>query len=235
MRSFCPNCNRTLEWYELIPVLSFFIGGGKCATCSQRISRTYPVVEFVAAALTVLLFLRFGATARFLFTVTFVLIMLLVAIVDWRHFLISNKILGLSFVLGVILFLAFNVNNLPQHLLSGVLAFGTMLTVTTMGKWIFRKEAMGFGDVKLGAVIGLFLGFQNFLLAVWMAAVLGALFGIFKRVHQSSIFNLKSQINLPSLEIKLPFGTFMAITSSVVCIFEEYVHEAIDLWLALMQ
>jgi leader peptidase (prepilin peptidase)/N-methyltransferase len=205
----------------------------------------------LVAILTSVLFLVYGSTQEFLNTLTFLLVAIPIAIIDWKHFIIPNKILLVGYALGIVSLGMYSLgiidiigikeSILLTRLISSVSTFTLMFIVMLAGNWLFKKPSMGFGDVKLAGLIGLFLGFQNFLVAFWLASVLGSLYGVVNRftLHvinpQSAIPARRTSSPAGGRNPKVPFGSFLAFTSSIVLIFQTPIHNVIESWLTLMQ
>ena len=169
--SHCMTCGHALKWYELIPVLSWLIQGGKCRACGVRLSAQYPLVEAANALmwlLTGILFRGQWLTVA-LYCVLFSMLLVL-SVIDWREFIIPNGINLVIFLLGVVR-LVTDLNNWLLYLV-GMLSVGLvflLLHVLTGG------NGLGMGDVKLVAAAGLLLGWPKMLLAVLAGSLAGAL------------------------------------------------------------
>jgi leader peptidase (prepilin peptidase) / N-methyltransferase len=231
LRSSCPHCKKELSWFELIPVLSFIVTLGKCKRCGERISIIYPIVEILAAIIVVAAFVQNGISLRTFELLVFSLLMLTIAIIDWKHLIIPNQLVITGLITGILLKGIFGGTVLIDCLISSVISFLVLLAIMLLGNFLLKKESMGMGDVKLAAVIGLFLGLWNFLIALWFAAILGMLYVLIKSfILYLSSHNLSSQ-NLN----KVPFGSFMAIAASIVFFFQETISELIQTWLTYIQ
>ena len=169
--SHCMTCGHGLKWYELIPVFSWLMQGGKCRACGVKLSAQYPLVE----ALNALMWLLTGIAFRgdwltvALYCVLFSMLLVL-SVIDWREFIIPNGINLVIFLLGVARLLT-DLDNWLTYLVGMVsvsLVF-LLLHVLTGG------NGLGMGDVKLVAAAGLLLGWQKILLAVLLGSVAGAL------------------------------------------------------------
>src|SRR5437867_3757641 len=99
LSSFCPSCNRALRWHELIPVLSYFLSQTRCRSCLAKIPLEYLLAELLAAVIVVAVFLVDGISSSFLGHSFFLLVMLAVALIDWKHLVIPNKLVIGSLVL----------------------------------------------------------------------------------------------------------------------------------------
>lgn len=176
-RSHCTTCNRTVRWFENVPILSWLALRGRCAGCRQAISWRYPLVEASCAALAVVCVYHFGfqprAAAYFLFLAT----LLAIAWIDWEHYVIPDELsLGVA-ALGVVL----AATVLPLGLwrgLGGLAAgAGVIWGIAVLYRRVRGVEGMGFGDVKMAGMIGAFLGPVSVLLTIFVAAFLGSLWG----------------------------------------------------------
>ncbi len=220
-RSFCPHCKATLRWFELIPLLSFLISRGRCLRCASKISLQYPVVEAISGVIVVLVCLGNGFTAASVKITLFLLAMLVVAFTDFQKFMIPNIVLLISFIAGVILEIAACTNcpsgcgirPLYSAFLSSAFSFALMYFILLGGNFLFKKETMGPGDVKLAGVVGFYIGWKMFLAVLWTAAVAGGLYGSFM------ILVLKR-----SREMRLPFGAFLAAAAGIAAVIRAGVY-----------
>lgn len=217
LRSFCPICGTQLKWYELIPVASFFLNSGRCGFCKQPISKTYLFIEIIFGILAVTFFMLHGFTVQLLLSATFAFLMLLIAVIDYKHLIIPNKLVVISLLAGTALQALISPAELLSGVLSAVSSFLLTFGVLLAGNWMFKKESLGMGDVKLSAVVGLFLGFEGFLVTLWIASVTGLLFAWF----------VKGTFTKDS---KLPFGAFLAVSSILVMMLKEKFLEVVALW-----
>jgi leader peptidase (prepilin peptidase) / N-methyltransferase len=196
--SRCPRCKADLKPYDNIPVLSYVILGGRCRACGEPISLKYPLVELATAAVflgAVLLFDPPILYQRLLFASA----MIVLAVVDLEHRILPDVIT----LPGIILGLCFSVFMPPGWVdsLIGIAVGGGSLWL--MGEAYFRlrhEEGMGFGDVKMLAMIGAFLGWKLMLLTLLLSSLLGSVIGL-------GIVALKRG----DTKYALPFGTFLAL------------------------
>lgn len=204
-RSHCPYCQRSLGAKDLIPVLSFLFLRGKCRYCQKAISPQYPLVELTAAILFVLISYWSLVICHlpFLFTIYYLLItsaLMVIFVFDLKHYLIPDEIVysAIGFILVFNFWLLFNGHLIPQrfliYLFSGLAAAGFFLLIVLIskGKW------MGGGDVKLAFLMGLFLGFPQIVVALFLAFLSGAVIGV-------SLILLDKK----TIKSEMPFGPFL--------------------------
>ncbi len=195
-------------WLELVPVISFALLKGKCHTCRQPISFQYPLVELASGAMWLYLFLHFGFTISAFSRGLLFILLLAVAVIDLQNLIIPNKLIVAGLIIGIADFAFVSHNGLLDAGTSAVLAGTFFLLVRAIGNFIFKRETMGWGDVKLVLLIGFIIGFENFLIAVWLAAMLGILYWIAARFFKGA-----------RRDTKLPFGSFISFTSFLLVLF----------------
>ncbi len=204
--SHCPQCNKSIQFYDNIPLISYLILKGKCRYCQDKIPMQYPIVELSTGLFYLALYLFYGI--RFMTIVYMILcsVLIIISFIDIKERIIPD-VLSLPFiVIGFIL--SFFLRNLsPIDSLLGILAGGgSLLLIAVAGTYLFRKEAMGGGDVKLAAMIGAFLGWQLTLLSLFLGFFLGSVIGI------AVLIKNKGQSDI------VPFGPFIAM-GAIIAIF----------------
>jgi leader peptidase (prepilin peptidase) / N-methyltransferase len=205
--SHCPGCGHPIASYDNVPLLSFFVLGGKCRHCGERISTRYPLVEALAGLLALLLFRRYGWHAQFPIEFLFVSILIVVTFIDLDTYIIPDVFSLSGTVLGF--GLSFLTPRLSwQDSLIGILAGGGFfLLVAIAYQYLRHQEGLGGGDIKLLAMIGAFMGLPGVILTVLVASVVGTFVGLF--VMYRSRKGLKAMI---------PFGPFLSL-GAVVYVF----------------
>lgn len=188
--SHCPKCNKNICWCHNIPILSYVALGGKCAFCHERISLRYPLVEILNASLFALLFVTFGLSVKFFIYSALTSALIVITFIDIDTYEIPDSIslgglvLGLAF--SAIFPAMFSTDSRVSSFLSsviGALVGGAAIYATgVFGKILFRKEAMGGGDVKLMAMIGAILGWKLVLFTYFIAPIFGATGGILLKI-----------------------------------------------------
>ena len=229
-RSFCPYCRRPLRWYELVPIMSFLIQKGRCRTCGSAVSLQYPLVEIIFATAFVVCYVVHGPSTEFAMCFGFITLMVPVAIVDWRHFIIPNTVVVTGVLIGFVFRNVLMYDDLLQDFVATGSGVGTMLLIRLSGNFVFRKETMGMGDVKLGGLVSLFLGFEGFVAAVWIAAMIGGMYAL--SCFWSSRFPANT---LPGGAVPIPFGSFLAVASCFVLLFGDLVLNLAQTWLISIQ
>jgi leader peptidase (prepilin peptidase) / N-methyltransferase len=193
--SHCPGCGEPIKPYDNIPIVSWLILRGRCRNCGTRISARYPLVEALTAALCAGVVIRFGADRDVWLGLAFVLLLVPITFIDLDHRIIPNKLTLLGAIVAPALVIAFESDDLAEHLIAGAAAGGFFLLAA-----LAYPAGMGMGDVKLAAVMGLFLGRTvgpALLVALLAGSVVGAI--IIARVGRAQ-----------GRKTAVPFGPFLA-------------------------
>ena len=206
-RSFCPACQTPIRAYDNVPLLSFLLLRGRCRTCGSKISIIYPLVELITGGLFVLMFYRFGMSLELLHGCLFIILLVPIAWIDARWYIIPNAVIfaGLLSGLAIISFISLIQQDgdlFIEHLIGAVAGSVVTALVGTLGSIIFRKRAMGIGDIKLMGLIGLFLGaWPHLLLVITSSALIGSIVGVIL-----IFFGAKD-----GLQSSIPYGPFLAL------------------------
>jgi leader peptidase (prepilin peptidase)/N-methyltransferase len=202
-RSRCPQCQTPIKPYDNIPVVSWLLLRGKCRNCGAAISPRYPLVEALTAALLAAVVLKEGADRSVWLGLAFVLILVPVTFIDLDHRIIPNKLTLLGAVVAPALVALTAPDALPEHMIAAAAAGGFFLLAG-----LAYPRGMGMGDVKLAAVLGLFLG-RAVGPAVFVALVAGTLVGVAVIARKGAQEGRKTAV---------PFGPFLAL-GAVVALF----------------
>jgi leader peptidase (prepilin peptidase) / N-methyltransferase len=198
--SHCPRCKTPIAWYDNIPVVSYLVLGGKCRTCHLRISVRYPIVEIVTSAAFVLQGIAVGEDWPLL-AVRLVFTALLIALfgTDLETMRLPDKLTLPGIVFGVVASIW-----LPPGLAASLIGAALGAAIPYGIRWLWQRmrgvDAMGLGDVKMLAMIGAFLGWQQVLVVLFLASLAGAVIGL-------TLIAIAGR----TLASKLPFGTFLAL------------------------
>jgi leader peptidase (prepilin peptidase)/N-methyltransferase len=208
-RSRCATCERALEWYENIPVVSYVALRGRCRTCGTHISLRYPIVELVTAALFVIEYEAIGLTPLLPVRIAFGCVLIVLFAIDLEHQLLPNVItlpaLGVGLAAAAVL-----PPGLRDAIIGSILGGGILFLIAEVYFRLRNEEGMGMGDVKMLAMIGAFLGWKLTILTLILASLGGSLVGVLLLVTQRG--NLKAAI---------PFGTFLAAGALVASLYGE--------------
>lgn len=177
-RSRCPACGKGIAWYQNIPVLSFLWLRGRCAACETRIAARYPLVEIATGALFALLGLRFGAVPVVLLWCAFTATLVALAAIDWDTTLLPDNLTLPLLWAGLVASVLGWTIPLNDALWGTVAGYLSLWSVYWLFKLTTGKEGMGFGDFKLLAALGAWLGLKMILPIVLGASLLGALVGL---------------------------------------------------------
>ena len=204
--SFCPKCGKPIKWYDNIPIISYILLWGKCRHCKQPISAQYPIVEAFTAAMTVLFVWRWGLTPWTAAVLVVVYSLIISSVIDFQLMIIPDRFsIGLIVFGLAVCFINPNFDGTAwQHFLQSLLGasvgfFGT-LGVALLGYALFRKEAMGGGDVKLMGGIGALVGWQGVITTIIFASVFGLVYSLYLM-----IFKGKNRGDA------IPFGPFLSM------------------------
>jgi len=206
--STCPQCKRRIAWRDNIPVVSWLLLKGKCRHCHKPISRQYPLIEGLVGLLWASSVLWFGPTLHGLAGAVLGTILLGIAITDARHYLIPDEFTWGGLVLGLALSLGGGVPGFLQAVLGAATGLALLYAVAVVGKWVFKEEAMGGGDIKMMAMVGSFVGWKGVLLTIFAGALLGTL------IFVPLSFKKKKLV---------PFGVFLAVGAAVTFLFRDTV------------
>jgi leader peptidase (prepilin peptidase) / N-methyltransferase len=201
--SHCTRCGTPVKPYDNIPILSWLMLGGHCRSCSEPISPRYPLVEALTAALCVGAVLVHSTAAEIALSVGLILVVVPAALIDLEYRIIPNRITALGAVLALVIGIALDPAGEPERLIAGFAA-GAFLLLAALA----YPGGMGMGDVKLAAVMGLFLG-RAVAPAILIALVTGVLFGAFVIARKGAQEGRKTAV---------PFGPFLAL-GAIVAVF----------------
>jgi leader peptidase (prepilin peptidase)/N-methyltransferase len=201
--SHCTRCGTPVKPYDNIPILSWLLLRGHCRTCAAPISIRYPLVEALTAALCVGAVLTHTSAAQIALSVALILIVVPAALIDLEYRIIPNRLTALGAVLALAIGLALDPAGEPERLIAGAAAGGFLLIAA-----LAYPGGMGMGDVKLAAVMGLFLG-RAVAPAIMIALLAGVLFGAVVMARKGTHEGRKTAV---------PFGPFLAL-GAVVAVY----------------
>lgn len=209
-RSRCPACRTPIAWYDNVPILSWVLLRGRCRHCGAVISWRYPVVEAAVAGLWALAAWHYGVTFDALTAAVFGTILLGIAVTDARHYLIPDEYTLGGLLLGLLFALRHGPRGIFDAALGAAVGFAILYAVAWAGERVFRKEAMGGGDIKMMAMVGAFVGWRGVLLTIFGGALLGTV--IF--VPLTVLMKGKRLV---------PFGVFLAAAAALTFVWGEQI------------
>ncbi|MDP2650691.1 MAG: prepilin peptidase [bacterium] len=224
-RSRCPSCGKTLRWYELVPLVSFFIQTGKCRSCHKRISFQYPIVELLSALVFIAVPWQLGWSPLAALWIFAFLILILIAVIDLRLGIIPDKLNLLTATSGLIIAGLTYFGNNPDFSFLG--SYALLFQLEAGNFWLYRLagvafglilfggiylltrgKAMGLGDVKFAGALGILLGWPDAALALILAFIVGGFLA-------APLIIAKRK----GMKDALPFGPFIVIGVTLVFFF----------------
>lgn len=208
-RSKCPKCRKQIAWFDLVPVISFFILKSRCRQCRNHITWLYPAVEVYSGIIFLLSFLNVGQTgiANWAFQVFILEIFLILAIVDFKNFILPDSVMMVLFF-GIVAYSileyflkwgGFNIFSI-NHFSGAVVLFFTLFLF-----WFFSKGVwLGLGDAKLGGLVGLIFGSWGGLVIFYGSVIIGTIIGLVLLVSHRA-----------DLKTRLPLGTFIGFSATL--------------------
>ena len=201
--SHCPNCNHKLKFWELIPILSFFLQRGKCTSCKQKISWFYPVFEACCGLTFAFAFISYGFTWQLLIILTFISMLIIIMVSDFNYMIIPDEVLiFFGILLGIEITWIYGFSQLLLSLGNGVIASIFIYVLKLIGDFIFKKESMGGGDIKLLFAFGLVLGWESAVFSIFMGSLIG--------LPLSLIVLYKKKDHI------IPFGPYLSLGAIII-------------------
>lgn len=213
--SRCTHCQRAIRWHDNIPLISFILLGGKCRHCKKKISWRYPLVELIGALTPVWVFSQEGFRWE---TVIFTILiwgLIVVTFVDFEHQIIPDEISVGGLAAGILVSGVYPqlhgaqgwVFGIKEAIIGAAVGAASIYLVGLLGRLIFRREAMGMGDVKLMGMLGAVLGWKQILLVFFIAPLFGSVVGLaIKWIKKSDV---------------IPYGPFLSLATFVVLFWGE--------------
>lgn len=214
-RSYCPNCNNQLKFYELIPLFSYMVQRGACRSCRMKISPLYPIVELMTGGLFLFAYIKIGFTIEWLVALSLISLFVIIFVSDLRYMLIPDKVLLFFLPIFILLRILSPLTPWYSSITGSIVGFLLLALII-----IISKGGMGAGDMKLFGVIGIVLGLSNTLLTFFLAALFGAVIG--------GIFMLFNKVEKKQ---PIPFGPFIML-GGLISYF--YGQKLIDMYLSLL-
>jgi leader peptidase (prepilin peptidase)/N-methyltransferase len=209
-RSHCPACNHQVRAIENIPIISYMFLKGKCSGCGIKISIQYPLVELLTAILTIAIVWKYGFSTQALGGVLFTWFLIALSGIDIKTQLLPDNLTLPLVWLGIAFNLFNTYTDLQSSVLGAIFGYLSLWLVFHLFKLITGKEGMGYGDFKLLAALGAWLGWQSLPLVILLSSAAGAVIGIFMIVSK-----------LQERSQPIPFGPYLAIAGWIAMMYGE--------------
>ncbi|MGN1358252.1 MAG: prepilin peptidase [Bacilli bacterium] len=204
--SHCEKCNHQLKWYELIPIISYIIQGGKCRHCKEKLPLSYLLMEICTGILFAVCYHVFGFTLELISSIIFVSSLIIIIISDIEYMIILDEVLIFA-IFGIIIIDIVDVGLYETSLrvLAGLGSFATMYLVKKVGDIMFKQESLGGGDIKLMFLIGLVIGYPMAICNIFFATFIAFPIALFLLIFK------KDNI--------IPFGPFLSMSGIILYIW----------------
>jgi leader peptidase (prepilin peptidase) / N-methyltransferase len=232
--SHCPACGAAIRWYDNIPILSYFILRGRCRACKAEFSARYLMVEgatallFVAVyRLQVVVLHPFDSPAmqlyRFAVAAAFVWVLVVITFIDLDHKLILNRITYPAIPIFYALATALPERRWQDGLVGVVVGYGVIRLVADGYHLITRRRGLGYGDGKLLAVVGAYLGWQAVLVTLFLGSIIGSVLGgLWLVIGRARAGKQEKEGEVPLRHVEIPFGPFLACAALVYAFVEPW-------------
>ncbi|MCA0969928.1 prepilin peptidase [Halobacillus litoralis] len=197
-RSHCPNCHHTLQWYELVPIVSFLLQKGRCRNCKKKISSVYPIMEALSGMTFALSFYLFGFQVELVLALLLMSLFHMIVVADFAYMVIPDRLLLFFLPLFIVYRVIDPLDPWWASLIGG--AVGLFLTAAII---LLSKGGMGGGDMKLFGLIGFVLGWKLLLVTYFLSTLIGAM--VSWGLLAAGVIERKKPI---------PFGPFIVLGAS---------------------
>jgi len=208
--SHCPACGHGIAAYDNIPLLSWLLLAGRCRHCHASISWRYPLLELVMGASWALLAWHFGLTAELAVALTLFFLLWVLSVIDLETGLLPNVLTYSGIALG--LAISWWLGDWQDALIGAVAGYGIFWLVARLFLWLTGREGMGYGDFKLLAMLGAFMGWQALPFIILASSVVGTVVGV--------VFLLLAK---KGLRTEIPFGPYLAMAGMIWFVWGETV------------
>ena len=210
--STCPYCGHQIKWYENIPVISWLALKGQCSACQNKISARYPIIEFTTAVLSVVVAIHYGVTWTTVVVLLLTWSLIALTMIDYDHMLLPDQITLPLVWLGLLININGLIVPLEQSVIGAVVGYMSLYCVFWLFKLLTGKEGMGYGDFKLLAVFGAWMGWTLLPILILMASVVGAIVGLSLMVFKGH-----------QREQAIPFGPYLAIAGWITLLWGQQI------------
>ena len=219
--SSCPQCGHKIRAWENIPVLSYLFLKGKCSSCSTKISLRYPTIELITGVLSVIVALKFGPNLAMICALLLTWTLIALTLIDYDTQLLPDDLTLPLLWLGLLISFFDVFTDTQSSLIGAMLGYMILWIVFQVFKLVTGKEGMGFGDFKLLAALGAWLGWQLLPQIILLSSVVGAITGIFMLIT-----------GLTKKQQPIPFGPYLAVAGWIALMWG---HDINSLYLSSIQ
>lgn len=204
--SHCEKCKHKLKWYELIPIISYLIQGGKCRNCKEKLPISYLLMELCTGILFAVCYHVFDTPLEIAISIIFVSSLVIIIISDIEYMIILDEVLIFAIASIIVLYIIdIGFYETSIKILCGAGSFLTMLLIKKIGDSIFKQESLGGGDIKLMFLIGLVIGYEMSICNIFFATFIAFPIALFLLIAK------KDNI--------IPFGPFLSMSAIILYIW----------------
>ena len=211
--SACPNCGHKLRAWENIPVISYIFLKARCSSCGTKISLQYPAVELITALASLLVAYTFGVTTQTIAALFFTWVLITLTLIDLKTQLLPDSLTLPLLWLGIFLSLFDVFTDLTSSVIGAMAGYLILWSVYQLFKLLTGKEGMGFGDFKLLAALGAWMGYSYLPQVILVSSVVGSVFGI------GMLIIGKTRQQQP-----IPFGPYLAVAGWIALLWGETIN-----------
>ena len=216
-RSFCPKCKKKIQWFDNIPILSFFLLMGKCRYCKKRIDIQYFCVEIISITSFIIVYIYFGLAITSLLLMTLSIFFIIIFFIDLKHSIIPDSLTFPLCIIGFVKSFDPNINttifpNYINSLIGGVFGYLIIWLIIYFYKQIRKKEGMGLGDAKLMAVIGFWFGWISIPFVMFISSVVALIIVVPSLINKSK-----------KMSSKIPFGPYIILAAIIYFSFSDII------------
>ena len=199
--STCGHCQHQLKALDLIPVLSYVMLKGRCRYCNHKVSIQYPLIELATALIFLIIYNLYGLNIYFFKAIVLASIVLVMSMIDLKHYIIPDELSVFTIVSGIIFFFIIGDMSFKSLILAFLIGGGFLFIIALIGP-------MGGGDIKIMAGFALFLGLERTILALMMSFILGGVIGVLL-----ILFKIKGRKD------HIPFGPFLGLGTLISFVY----------------
>ena len=216
-RSFCTSCEKQINWYDNIPILSFIFLKGKCRCGKSKINLQYFFVELVSAISFVLIYYFYGVSITTLLLIILTIFFIIIFFIDLKHYIIPNELTFPLMFIGFVKSFDPNLNqslfpNYINSLIGGLFGYSIIWLIIFFYKNLRKKEGMGLGDAKLIAVVGFWFGWFSIPFTIFISSLVALIFSVPSLLKKTR-----------DMSTQIPFGPFIIIGCLIYVYFANYI------------